>query len=59
MKKYTMTVKEMSQQLGISLPLAYDLTNIVGFPVIRIGKRKIIPLEAFEKWLDENSTSKS
>ena len=59
MKKYTMTVKEMSHHLGISLPLAYDLTNIEGFPVIRIGKRKIIPLEAFEKWIAENSTSKS
>ena len=55
MEKLAMNVKEMSELLGISRPRAYDLTEIKGFPVIRIGKRKIIPIEAFHDWLKENA----
>ena len=55
MKKLTMTVKEMGQQLGISLPKAYELTHIEGFPVINVGRKKIILTDKFLEWLDENS----
>jgi len=50
-----MTVKEMGQQLGISLPKAYELTHIEGFPMIQVGRRKIILVEKFLEWLDDNS----
>ena len=54
----TMNVAQLAKQLNCSLPLAYELTRQEGFPAIRIGeKRIIIPVAAFERWL-ENSVSK-
>ena len=38
--------------LGISRAGAYELINEEGFPSKRIGKRIIVPKDAFQKWLD-------
>lgn len=51
MEKTTMSVQELSAQMGISLPKAYELVKTPGFPVIRIGTRILIPIEAFREWL--------
>lgn len=51
MEKTTMSVQELSAQMGISLPKAYELTKEPDFPVIRIGTRILIPVEAFKEWL--------
>ena len=56
MEKTTMSVQELSSQMGISLPKAYELVKTPGFPTIRIGTRILIPIEAFREWL--NITSK-
>lgn len=37
MEKTTMSVQELSAQMGISLPKAYELVKTPGFPTIRIG----------------------
>ena len=51
-KKLCMTVKEMSEELGIGINTAYQLSNSKGFPVIRIGERKkLIPVEGLKRWL--------
>lgn len=55
MKKSTMTVTEMAQQLGISRPIAYELAKRKDFPALRIGRRILIPRAAFELWLMEAS----
>ena len=55
--KPTMTVKEMSRYLGVSLPKAYELTEIKGFPVLRLGRRKVVPTVAFERWLEDAAKS--
>lgn len=47
MEKTTMSVQELSSQLGISLPTAYELVKSKGFPSIRIGTRILIPVDAF------------
>ena len=52
MDKVTMTVDEVGQAMGISRPKAYELTNREDFPCIRIGRRKVIPVDAFRRWLD-------
>ena len=54
MNKLTMSVKEMAGQLGISLPKAYELTHIEGFPVIHVGRKKIVLVEGFDRWLNDN-----
>ena len=51
MEKTTMSVQELSAQMGISLPKAYELVKTPGFPVIHIGTRILIPIDAFREWL--------
>ena len=53
-EKKCMTVPEMAETLGISKPTAYTLANREDFPAIRIGKRIVIPCEAFETWLRDS-----
>lgn len=51
MGKTTMSVQELSAQMGISLPKAYELAKSEGFQSIRIGRRILIPVDAFREWL--------
>ena len=51
MEKTTMSVQELSAQMGISLPKAYELVKSPGFPSIHIGTRILIPIDAFREWL--------
>ena len=55
MEKTTMSVQELATMLGISLPKAYDLAKQTGFPVIRIGARILVPIDAFKEWLTIHS----
>lgn len=55
MEKTTMSVQELSAQMGISLPKAYELVKSSGFPTIRIGTRILIPVDAYKEWLLKNS----
>ena len=54
MEKTTISVKELSAQMGISLTKAYELVKTRGFPVLHIGNKILIPVEAYRKWLTEN-----
>ena len=58
MEKTTMSVQELSAQLGISLPKAYALAKSEGFPSVRIGTRILIPVDAFREWLVIASNNK-
>ena len=51
MERQTMSVHELADQLGISLPKAYELVKEPDFPAIRIGTRILIPTDAFREWL--------
>ena len=52
MDKLTMNVSEMAEHLNISMPTAYELIKQQDFPVIHIGKRAVIPVAAFQEWLN-------
>jgi len=56
MEKSTMSVQELSAQLGVSLPKAYELAKTPGFPSFRIGTRILIPVDGFREWLAFAST---
>ena len=58
MEKTTLSVQELSAQMGISLPKAYELVKTPGFPTIRIGTRSVIPTEAYKEWLVRTSAKK-
>lgn len=55
MERTTMSVQELSAQMGISLPKAYELVKTPGFPMLRIGTRILIPVDAYKKWLIKQS----
>ena len=55
MEKTTMSVQELSAQMGISLPKTYELVKEPGFLTIRIGARILIPIEVYKEWLLRNS----
>lgn len=50
-----MNVSDLQQALGIGRAHAYDLVNREDFPKIRIGKRILIPRDAFLRWLDRQT----
>lgn len=54
-EKRCMTVQELGMELGICRDRAYQLANSEGFPAVRIGRRLVIPVAAFEKWLTEHA----
>ena len=55
MERTTMSVQELSAQMGISLPKAYELVKTPGFPTQRIGTRILIPIDAYKEWLIKQS----
>lgn len=58
MEKSTMSVQDLAREMGISLPKAYELVKQKGFPVLKLGKRYVIPTESFRKWLIQNTNTK-
>lgn len=56
-EKSVLSVQELAQQMGISLPKAYELVKEPGFPTIRSGTRILIPMEGFQSWLRVKSGS--
>ena len=55
-EKATMSVQELASQMSISLPKAYKLVKTPGFPVIHVGSRILIPVEAYKDWLIKASS---
>ena len=38
--------------LGVSISSAYELMQEPGFPVLKIGSRKVVPKEKFRDWVE-------
>jgi excisionase family DNA binding protein len=55
MEKLVLTVREFAKLMQISMPSAYDMTERRGFPLIRIGRKKLIPVEPLKAWLAQES----
>ena len=57
--KGTVTVEEAAARLGIGRSLAYALVRAGDFPVpvIRAGKRVVVPLRPLERLLDGEEAS--
>ena len=56
MERLTMSVEEMGKQLGISRPTAYALANSKDFPVLRLGRRKVVPVDGLKRWVEKQSS---
>ena len=54
--RLTLTVEEAAHLLGISRGLAYELARSGKLPVIRLGRRLLIPRIALERMLNHSQT---
>ncbi|MDR2666844.1 MAG: helix-turn-helix domain-containing protein [Holosporales bacterium] len=52
-EKMLLTIAETCTALGVSRKTAYDLANSEGFPVVRIGKRKLVSKIGLEQWVEK------
>ena len=55
-KKLTLTVDEAATILGIGRNLCYDRVKTGEIPVIKIGRRLLVPRRALEKLLEQGQT---
>jgi hypothetical protein len=46
-------VHTMSQILGLSLSISYHIVRTDGFPMVKVGKRILIPKEKFVNWFNQ------
>ena len=54
------TVLDVARILRISRGNAYALANSEGFPALRINERRlVIPVDAFNRWIDEQMQTRS
>lgn len=58
-EKLAMNSKEAAAALGVSLPTFYELSNRKDFPVIRVGRRVLVPVDGLRRWLEEQSGGQS
>ena len=51
----TLQAGDVADYLGISKAGVYQLSKNADFPAIKIGKRVLVPKEAFIRWIEENT----
>ena len=52
----TLTVEKAGELLGLSRATAYNMAHKTeGFPIIKLGKRLIVPTKAFLDWVDKQT----
>lgn len=57
-QRLTINVAELAEVLGISKPVAYELTRKNGFPAVRVSERRIIiPVDGLCRWLEAEAAS--
>lgn len=51
------SVQQLADLLSVSRAMAYQLVHSSGFPVVRLGERRIVcPRDELEKWLKDRET---
>ncbi|MED1021116.1 helix-turn-helix domain-containing protein [Bacillus mycoides] len=50
-------VDHVAEVLGISQRKAYDIMDQKGFPLVKIGRKKVVPRDAFFNWLEKGMTA--
>ena len=53
------SVDDMAKLLSIARTTTYQMTKLPGFPCFYIGKRIIIPLNALNKWAEDQANRQS
>lgn len=50
--KAALTIREAAELLGVGYNTMNELTWQEGFPVLQLGRKKLIPKDAFLEWLN-------
>ena len=53
-ERLTLTVEEAGRLLGISRGQAYEMARTGGIPVVRFGRRLVVPRKRLIEMLDSN-----
>lgn len=48
-------IEEVGKILGVSRASAYALTRKQGFPVVRVGRRLVVPETQLQSWLERQA----
>lgn len=56
MDKLTYSAREAAAALGVSLPTFYELAARDDFPVVRVGRRVLVPVEGLRAWLSREAS---
>lgn len=54
-QKMAYSITEMAAVLGIGRNKAHELAKEPGFPIITLGRRKVIPVKALGEWLERKA----
>ena len=52
MDKIALNVTEVSEALGVSRPVVYQLMRRADFPSFTVGKRRLVPKDALVDWVN-------
>lgn len=55
-EKLAYSIAEVAELLNVSKPTAYALTKQKGFPLLQIGKRKLVPAQGLKEWIGKNTS---
>lgn len=53
----SLNADQVAQVLGISRAGAYKLMNSKGFPVLKVGKRLVVPKDKLLAWVEQQVAS--
>lgn len=53
LEKKTLTIAEAAQVIGISRSLAFRLASEGKLPTIKLATKRVIPIAALDRWLEE------
>ena len=54
-QKMAYSITEVAAVQGMGRNKAHDLAKEPGFPIITLGRRKVIPVRALEEWLERKA----
>ena len=46
----------VAKVLGVSPSSGYELMHELGFPILKIGNRMVVPKEKFIQWVEQNTS---
>lgn len=53
----SLTVEQVAGVLGIGRVQAYNLVRTEGFPKIKVGRRIVVPKQAFINWQEQQTSA--